>query len=399
MLSRRLAQLVEANNQRSPPPTSVPRRASASEVASTPAPASNVTGVPDVNALVAALHQHQNQLDQSQRQRLSLLNSLGSTSSVALDRDANTQAQAILKHHEDQLRTARLFLERQQQQGNAGEQSQQQEQSPQNPFLMASNALASAKAAQASILNGMSSSNLLLPAGLASGTSTGVAAASGGTDMGADERLARLLTEQQLLQGENYIHALLAANAGRGNLAVGPATAAAAAAAQQNNNAPHSAEAADHKTETDRRQNGDARALGSRSGNATIAAGESNQRNGNMVGELMEDDHTDREGDDEEEGYDDNLSDEVYFKDFAANDDNRVIQETFPLKLYRMLFEVEQEGHENIVSFLPHGRSFVVHKPKAFVEVCKSRLDEPLYPQVTFSRCLLQTYNVAATHQ
>ena len=34
-----------------------------------------------------------------------------------------------------------------------------------------------------------------------------------------------------------------------------------------------------------------------------------------------------------------------------------------------MMFEVEKDGKQNIVSFLPHGRSFVVHKPKAFVEV------------------------------
>jgi hypothetical protein len=40
----------------------------------------------------------------------------------------------------------------------------------------------------------------------------------------------------------------------------------------------------------------------------------------------------------------------------------------FPVKLYNMLKGVEQEGLEHIVSWQPHGRCFIVHKPKEFVE-------------------------------
>jgi hypothetical protein len=72
--------------------------------------------------------------------------------------------------------------------------------------------------------------------------------------------------------------------------------------------------------------------------------------------------------DDEEAKDDDKLTDEEYFKNFSASDDNRIIQETFPSKLYRILHESETTGKGDIVSFLPHGKSFVVRKPRAFVE-------------------------------
>jgi hypothetical protein len=42
------------------------------------------------------------------------------------------------------------------------------------------------------------------------------------------------------------------------------------------------------------------------------------------------------------------------------------ISENFSLKLYRMLEEAETEGDDEIVSFLPDGRSFAIHKPKQF---------------------------------
>ena len=357
MLSIRLAELMQANNdsQRNAAVAAIARRASAPDIA---AAGPNELGVPDVQALIAALHQQQHNPQQhnqrQQQQRASLLGGIGGTS-AALDRDANAQAQALLKHHEDQLRATRLLLEQQQQQqqqGNAGEQQQSQ----QNPFLLASNAMAAAKAAQTSILNSMTTSGLLMNAGMTAGN----ASATGGTGSGAfsggpaDERLALLLAEQQQHQDQNYIHSLLAANAGSGGA---------------HNSTLALANLADEEVNRKRRATGDNRseeeamALGSH-GNVAMAAAAGG---GNLDGD-SDDDHP--EGDDDDEGYDDNLTDEEYFKNFSANDDNRVIQETFPLKLYRMLFEVEKEGHENIVSFLPHGKSFVVHKPKAFVEVC-----------------------------
>lgn len=40
----------------------------------------------------------------------------------------------------------------------------------------------------------------------------------------------------------------------------------------------------------------------------------------------------------------------------------------FPIKLHQMLDEIENKGLGCIVSWQPHGRAFVVHKPKDFVE-------------------------------
>jgi hypothetical protein len=39
----------------------------------------------------------------------------------------------------------------------------------------------------------------------------------------------------------------------------------------------------------------------------------------------------------------------------------------FPGRLYKMLRGAEAEGHSHIVSWQPHGRCFVVHKPIEFV--------------------------------
>lgn len=59
------------------------------------------------------------------------------------------------------------------------------------------------------------------------------------------------------------------------------------------------------------------------------------------------------------------MKDAEYFELFGFNDEDgvQIINETFPHKLYRMLFEVEKKGLESIVSFFPHGkgRSDVPH--------------------------------------
>jgi HSF-type DNA-binding len=41
----------------------------------------------------------------------------------------------------------------------------------------------------------------------------------------------------------------------------------------------------------------------------------------------------------------------------------------FPLKLHYMLLSTAQEGMEHVVSWQPHGRCFLVHKPKEFIEM------------------------------
>lgn len=78
----------------------------------------------------------------------------------------------------------------------------------------------------------------------------------------------------------------------------------------------------------------------------------------------------------EEADEEDDISDEEYFKAYASEKDgkedqdaeDRANNESFPHKLYRMLFEAEKDGHDGIVSFLPSGRGFTIHKPKDFVE-------------------------------
>jgi hypothetical protein len=40
----------------------------------------------------------------------------------------------------------------------------------------------------------------------------------------------------------------------------------------------------------------------------------------------------------------------------------------FPVKLHFMLSELETDGMDDIVSWQPHGRSFLVHKQMQFVE-------------------------------
>ena len=57
----------------------------------------------------------------------------------------------------------------------------------------------------------------------------------------------------------------------------------------------------------------------------------------------------------------------------AADDENEAIARggvatPFPWKLHEMLEDASKEGNEWIVSWQTHGRSFIVHKPKIFVE-------------------------------
>lgn len=43
------------------------------------------------------------------------------------------------------------------------------------------------------------------------------------------------------------------------------------------------------------------------------------------------------------------------------------VQASFPFKLQRILDKLEAEGNHEIISWLPHGRAFVVHDPDRFV--------------------------------
>jgi len=48
-------------------------------------------------------------------------------------------------------------------------------------------------------------------------------------------------------------------------------------------------------------------------------------------------------------------------------DDDDPCTDTFPFKLFRMLDEAEKKGDDDIVSFLPNGLGFAIHKPREFV--------------------------------
>ena len=44
----------------------------------------------------------------------------------------------------------------------------------------------------------------------------------------------------------------------------------------------------------------------------------------------------------------------------------------FPFKLHEMLKEAEENGQEEIIAWLPHGRAFRINKKDEFVkEICK----------------------------
>lgn len=78
---------------------------------------------------------------------------------------------------------------------------------------------------------------------------------------------------------------------------------------------------------------------------------------------------TSQPGYDDEAGYQEE-EDEVYFDDAGTDEVDRDFkrsQENFPLKLYRIIYEVTKSGRGDVISFFPHGRAFAVHKPKEFI--------------------------------
>jgi hypothetical protein len=74
------------------------------------------------------------------------------------------------------------------------------------------------------------------------------------------------------------------------------------------------------------------------------------------------------------------------FGDCSSHEENHRrrggVAVAFPLKLHSVLDQVEFDGHADILSWMPHGRCFVIHKPKEFVEQIM-----PLY--VIFVVCAL----------
>ena len=67
--------------------------------------------------------------------------------------------------------------------------------------------------------------------------------------------------------------------------------------------------------------------------------------------------------------YRDHYFDPTYSPEEEANPKNRAgTPAKFPDLLWAMLKQSAEEGHENIVSWCPHGRSFMVRRPSEFVE-------------------------------
>lgn len=68
--------------------------------------------------------------------------------------------------------------------------------------------------------------------------------------------------------------------------------------------------------------------------------------------------------------YHDHLGDPLYEQPMESTYNNRGgVQVTFPEKLFMMLDDAEEQDFASIVSWQPHGRCFVVHKPREFVEM------------------------------
>jgi HSF-type DNA-binding len=60
----------------------------------------------------------------------------------------------------------------------------------------------------------------------------------------------------------------------------------------------------------------------------------------------------------------------------AAHQEHRALvvsDQNFPVKLHYVLHEFEDDGLSHIVSWAPHGRSFIVHKHELFVETILCR--------------------------
>jgi len=54
-------------------------------------------------------------------------------------------------------------------------------------------------------------------------------------------------------------------------------------------------------------------------------------------------------------------------KDLGPGMDRRhLCKQTFPEKLYNMVVEMEQEGQQNVVSFVDDGKAFLIHHPRLF---------------------------------
>jgi hypothetical protein len=69
----------------------------------------------------------------------------------------------------------------------------------------------------------------------------------------------------------------------------------------------------------------------------------------------------------EVEKVEESLGDLHHMEEHTQSSMNRG-EQNFPVKLHYMLNELEKDGMDDIVSWQPHGRCFLVHKQQQFVE-------------------------------
>jgi hypothetical protein len=64
----------------------------------------------------------------------------------------------------------------------------------------------------------------------------------------------------------------------------------------------------------------------------------------------------------------DNYHDYANVTESAISDTLNKEEDYFPARLHYLISELEEDGQGNIVSWQPHGRCFVVHDKRRFVE-------------------------------
>lgn len=100
--------------------------------------------------------------------------------------------------------------------------------------------------------------------------------------------------------------------------------------------------------------------------------GSNSSANSYAVGAVSEDSSSDANSIGKGSEASDQLSDDEFFSQESnaaegAHTDRDTKNETFPMKLYRMLFEAEKNGEDGIVAWSASGRAFHIHKPDQFI--------------------------------
>jgi hypothetical protein len=68
------------------------------------------------------------------------------------------------------------------------------------------------------------------------------------------------------------------------------------------------------------------------------------------------------------EGEAESVDDQQYREELTRSMNRSCGDQNFPVKLHYMLSEMEADGMDDIVSWQPHGRCFLVHKQQDFVD-------------------------------